>query len=215
MLLMMIEKNMQIDEIKFANTTMEFPENWEYLKKLENYIGRKITIVQPNTTFNKWFYGEFTKGKNKGRIRGMPFVIGHSWCCREFKVKPMERLQTKGDVVYLGIAYDEKERIQKDTKYKYPLVDWKITEQDCRNYLERIDMLNPLYDKFNRIGCWCCPKQSLNSLRILYRDYPKLWEKLKQYEKDSPHGFRTKDRESLIELETKFKEENKQTKLEI
>jgi 3'-phosphoadenosine 5'-phosphosulfate sulfotransferase (PAPS reductase)/FAD synthetase len=212
MLLMMIEKGMQIDDIRFANTTMEFPENWKYLKKLEEYIGRKINIIQPNTNFNKWFYGLYTRGNKKGMMRGMPYVLNHSWCCREFKVRPMERLKSKDDIVYLGIAYDEKHRIQKEKMYRYPLIDWKITENDCRRYLEQKGLLNPLYDKFNRIGCWCCPKQSLHSLKVLYTDYPKLWNQLKKYESDSPHGFRIGD--NLNQLENRFKKENQQTKLQ-
>jgi len=68
-------------------------------------------------------------------------------------------------------------------------------------------MLNPLYFKFKRLGCWCCPKQPIEALRILFEDYPKLWEKLKEYEKTSPfrpNGFKLKDYENKWKHQTKL-----------
>ena len=49
MLLKMIESNMKIDEIVFADTTFEFPELYEYIEKIEKHIGRKITILKPES----------------------------------------------------------------------------------------------------------------------------------------------------------------------
>jgi len=53
--------------------------------------------------------------------------------------------------------------------------------------------------------------QSLKSLKSLYLHYPELWNKLKQYEKDSPHGF--KPNFSLDQFENKVKRELTQTTL--
>ena len=39
MLLMMIENN-KIDEIIFLDTTVEFPQMYEHIEKVEKYIGR-------------------------------------------------------------------------------------------------------------------------------------------------------------------------------
>ncbi|RLC30978.1 MAG: hypothetical protein DRH37_04100 [Deltaproteobacteria bacterium] len=63
-------------------------------------------------------------------------------------------------------------------------------------------MIPPIYDKFKRNGCWLCPKQSKESLQILYQEYPDLWKKLKEYEKDSPHGFKVE--KTLAEYELDF-----------
>ena len=40
MLLKMIENNMLIDDIIFLDTTVEFPEMYEHISKVEKYIGR-------------------------------------------------------------------------------------------------------------------------------------------------------------------------------
>jgi len=46
MLIRMIELGMQIDEILFADTGVEFPEMYDYIREVEIYIGRKIKVVQ-------------------------------------------------------------------------------------------------------------------------------------------------------------------------
>ena len=188
MLLRMIELKYPIDEIIFCDTQLEYPEMYNWIKQIEKLIDRKITFVKGDD-WDKWFYGKWTRGKHFGEIRGFPFVCGMNWCTRELKHKPMENLREKGDIIYLGIATNESKRVQKNTKYKYPLIEWGWSEQDCIDYLEKKGLKHPL-SKFKRTGCWCCPKQNLQSLRILMTDYPKLWKKLKQYEKDSPRGFR-------------------------
>lgn len=189
MLIMMIEKGMQIDEIVFADTKLEFPEMYEYIDKVEDYIGRPITRLKTHKNFDDWFYGKVTRGKNKGIQRGFPLVAYPCYWNRESKLNVLNK-KCKGNYRYIGIACDEPKRVRKHEGYIYPLVDWGVTESDCIEYLKERDMLNPLYERFDRLGCWLCPKQSISSLESLYFYYPELWEKLKQYEKDDPNGFR-------------------------
>jgi 3'-phosphoadenosine 5'-phosphosulfate sulfotransferase (PAPS reductase)/FAD synthetase len=56
MLLRMIELDMPIDKIIFADTTLEYPELYDYIKKVEKYIKRKITIVKPEYDLDHYFY---------------------------------------------------------------------------------------------------------------------------------------------------------------
>ena len=51
MLLHMIELNMPIDEIIFCDTGLEFPEMYEHIEKVEKYIGRKITRLKHEKSF--------------------------------------------------------------------------------------------------------------------------------------------------------------------
>ena len=46
MLLKLIEENRPIDEIIFIDTGLEFQEMYEHIKKVENFINRKITILK-------------------------------------------------------------------------------------------------------------------------------------------------------------------------
>jgi len=204
MLLAMIKKKMLIDKIVFCDTGLEFDEMYDYIKKIEKFINRSVTIIRGDT-FDKWFYGKWTSGKHKGIVRGWPKSCGTSWCTRELKTNPMNKL--KG-IVYLGIASDERHRMQKNQKYRYPLIEWNVTEKMCRNHLEKIGLLNPLYKKFNRTGCFLCPKQPESSLEIIFNEYPDKWKIMKEYDNASPVSF--KPNKSLLDLENKFKGKQQQ-----
>ena len=210
MLIRMLELDMQVDEILFADTALELPETYSYIDKIESYIGKKIIRLKKGN-WDKWFFGKITRGKLKGKMRGFPLVIYPCWHSREAKFKPLEE-RCAGHTRYIGYASNErsyqrqgiiKRYLDDNGKkgYRFPLVDWKATEDHCLNYLKRKGLHNPLYDKFRRLGCWCCPKQSKKSLFVLYRDYPKLWERLLWY--DSFSRFRPAH--SIAELDSEFK----------
>ena len=79
MLLRMLELGQQIDEIVFSDTGFEFPELYDYIKRVEKYIDRKVTILQPNKNFKEWFNGKVTRGDNKGKVRGFPLLAFPCW----------------------------------------------------------------------------------------------------------------------------------------
>lgn len=216
MLLMMIEREMPIDDIIFCNVMAtpnlggEFPEMYAYIQKIEDYIGRKISIVQAEISFEEQFYKEYQKGERAGQIYGYPFTTGFSWCNDRLKLKPLHKYQKRlGEhLSYLGIAADETKRLARMGKNtRAPLAEWGITEEMARTYLEERNLLNPLYDKFRRLGCWFCPKQCLESLRVLRREYPDYWRILLQWQEDSRRAFRPD--KTVFELEKRFYEEDK------
>lgn len=211
MLIKLIEDGENLDKIIFADTRLEFPEMYQYIERVQDYIKHEITIVKGNITFDDWFYDKFTKGRHKGQPRGFPKVVGLGcWAKRELKVKPLQKAEGKGNEIFIGITADEKERAYRETYqhnniYRFPLINWGLTGQDCINFLKERNLLNPLYEMFRRLGCWLCPKQGLESLKSLYKHYPELWDKLKKYEQDSPTGFKIDT--TVGELEQRFKRE--------
>jgi 3'-phosphoadenosine 5'-phosphosulfate sulfotransferase (PAPS reductase)/FAD synthetase len=210
MLLRMIELGMQVDEIVFADTGAEFPELYEYIKRVEKYIGREVTIVKPKRTFKETFFLEIGSGKSEGNIRGFPMKVFPCWWTRDAKIRPLDKASKDATHVYIGIAADEAQRMTKDKtkigKYKYPLIEWGWTEQDCIDYLNKINLFNPLYVNFNRLGCWFCPKQSTGSLFVLWKNYPELWKEFKEWEKISykETGRLIRIDKSLDEIEKSF-----------
>ena len=209
MLLMMLEKEIPVDEIYFADTGVEFPEMYKYIDKIEKHIEQPIIRLQPKKSWDDYFYATYKRGKRKGEKYGFPAVVYGCWARPKLKTEQLDKIHLPGNNIYIGIAVDEKERTNRkaytngDCNYKFPLVEWGMAEQDCVDYLAVKGLENPLYDRFSRLGCWMCPKQNLKSLKSLYLHYPNLWAKLKQYEKDSPHGFRLDY--TLEELELRFK----------
>ena len=64
MLLMMLERNMPVDEIIFCDTGMEFPELYQHLEAVEAYIGRKITRLKAPHSF-EYYMADIPKTRQR------------------------------------------------------------------------------------------------------------------------------------------------------
>lgn len=218
MLIRMLELNYPVDEIIFADTRYEFPEMYEYLEKVQEYLYKHFKDAPPIRTITtpepleKWIFGQISRGKRKGQIRGWPLTVHKCNWSRESKQKILEK-EIGNNIRYIGIALDEKHRMVKDHEergYKYPLIEWGWTEQDALEYLKGKDLHNVLYDKFDRLGCFWCPKQSIQSLRIIYNEYPDKWKWMMEWDKKisrikTDNSF--KPNWTLPELDQRFKKE--------
>lgn len=206
---------MRVDRILCADVgeMAEFPAMYEYIRRVENYIGREIEIVRSERyNARSIFYGYPSRGKYKDEIRGFPPTVGAGCRYRSWlKVEPLEAAAGPGNDVYIGIAADESQRSRAGEyakgkqRYHFPLVEWGMTEKDCLIFLKQKGLYNPLYDYFDRLGCFWCPKQGLRSLRQLYLHFPNLWAELRQMEHDQGRPF--KYGYPAYELESRFRNE--------
>lgn len=223
MLLKMLEMNdpvnYPVNRICFANTHFEFQELYDYLEFIDNYIQEhypdapRVEMLDPLKTWDDWFYGEITRGNNKGKVRGAPLRVYPCWWSRHAKVEPLQRAQKDYRWSFVGIASDEAHRVQKQDPKKpermqtrYPLIEWGWTENDCMEYLSHLGIGNHLYLSFNRIGCYHCIKQPLSSWYQVWSQWPDKFEESKEWDKESMrvsgHGLRMDY--TLEELEAKF-----------
>lgn len=214
MVLGLIEKGLPLDRIAFIDTGLDFGEQRNIIKICERKFKKlkprlQFDYIKPDISFEEQFYTKIKKGKNKGQIYGWPYTIGfNSWCNDRLKIRPFKKYmkQFKQDetIVYLGIAADEKGRLKKlQPNRKAPLAEWKMTEKDCIRYIKEKNFWNPLYWKFERLGCYLCPKQNNRALKSLRKHYPYFWQKMLRMDKDSPIPFRA-DGTTLRELEKNF-----------
>ncbi len=223
MLLMMLEKGIQVDRIINVDTTKEFPAMYRHIQKVQSMVPIKIEIVKIN--FDYWF-GEHikTRGKMKGtKGYGWP-DFRNRWCTalkqesyavtsNSMLYNPRKRggLNKISDniIEFHGIAYDEKERTLKNKgrNIQYPLVEWEITEKQALEYCysKGLDW-EGLYEKFQRTSCWCCPLSRIGELRVLYNDFPELWQELIEMDKKSFRRF--KSNYTVENLTKKFANEN-------
>ena len=226
MLLGMIERGMQIDCILFCDTGLEFPAMYDHIDRLEKDIGRPITFVkgehsfeylmfdvpvnrrEDSCIFKKYGAGFLGCGWPGPRLR---------WCTSQLKDVPREKflrnLRGKYHVKeYIGIAADEQYRLKrernKNPDHVHPLVDWNMTEADCLQYCyERGYDWGGLYGQFKRVSCWCCPLQSLEELRQLYKNYPGLWQTLKEWDRRTWRKFRADYGVEELQVRFDFEEE--------
>lgn len=217
MLLMMLKKNINIDEIIFCDTGKEFPEMYNHIEQVRNYIcknyNKDITILKPNKDFNYYMFDHIkTKGKNKGQ-KGYGWAsIKVRWCTTLLKQNVANRYlkskKYKNCIHYIGIAFDEPNRHQKKKdNIIHPLYNWRITEQKALEYCYSMGFYwGGLYNDFKRLSCYCCPFKNMNELKTIYIKYPKIWNELKEMDKKSINKF--KANYSIEDLEKKFNLDN-------
>lgn len=88
-------------EYVFCDTDKELPETYEYLAKLEAFLGKPIIRLNADRGFDHWLqvYGGYLPSS---RMR---------WCTRQLKLKPFEKYVGRDEVVsYVGIRADEERR---------------------------------------------------------------------------------------------------------
>jgi len=216
MLLMMLENNMPIDYIIFADTGKDFPQMREHLDKLAEYIKQhypeapEITVLRNEKTFDYLMFEHVKiRGKNKGKKGyGWASMIAR-WCTAELKTRIIDSfIKSLGVkcVQYIGIAADEPDRLRKIPGIIYPLDMWGIAEAAALQYCyERGFDWGGLYNYFDRVSCWCCPLKNLKELKNLYLHFPELWAELKEMDKRAFNQF--KRNYSVEQLEEKFKAE--------
>lgn len=192
----------------------EFPEVTEFKKKMDTYIKEKYGIEVEHlhakyadgtkVTYENYFY---TMNNVKGRIYGFPMVLGN-WCQSRLKIGASRGAVKRGDVQYIGIAFDEKKRKNQLSEAKVaPLVDFEIDEDLCGLHCQYEGILSPTYENSYRDGCWFCHNQGVEQLRLLRAKHPQLWELLLKWDNDSPVTFKA-DRHTVHDYDRRFEQED-------
>lgn len=213
MLLRMLEEGWQVDLILFCDTGLEFAGMYHHIDKLEKYIGRTITRLKSEKSFEYFFFEHSPKRKNPALVGYKGFSWSgprNRWCTAVLKTRVIDaylaKLAKDYEIIqYIGIAADEPQRIR---NYCYPLVEWGMTESDCLDYCkERGFDWDGLYDIFSRVSCWCCPLQSYDELRKLRRHFPELWAKLRDWDSRTWRTFLKHYSVEQLEIRFAFEEE--------
>lgn len=186
-------------EYVFCDTGAELPETYEYLDRLEAYLGRKIVRLRART---------FEDALRE--MRGFLPSPNARWCTRELKIKPFE--QYIGDDIaynYIAIRADEQHRkgyISKKPNIipRYPFIEDNITKDDVIRILEQSGLGLPAYYRWrSRSGCYLCFFQRRIEWIGLLENHPELFWKAASFERiDESAGMRFtwSARESLAEL---------------
>jgi 3'-phosphoadenosine 5'-phosphosulfate sulfotransferase (PAPS reductase)/FAD synthetase len=223
MLLRLVAEDRPVDGVIMADLGMEFPEMYEHVAKVEEYIGIPITRIHLDKPFAAYLLVHF-KGKGKRvteerMIRdiyvnteiGYSFPdMGNRWCTglkKQIIKQYMRKQYAEHDIIeYHGIASNEAARTHKNKDGRQiirPLLEWGMTEKDTLQYCYDCGFdWGGLYHKLRRVSCWCCPLKSLDELEILYREYPEKWATLKAWEASTYRTFRPGA--TLEQLEQRF-----------
>lgn len=172
-----------IHSMVFFDTGWEFPEVYKTLAALEQYIQFPLVILYPPRPFIM----ELSKNRWPSP--------GREWCRRR-KISTLRNYAKKiNSYELIGIAKNEEKRLlRKDYNSRnvmFPLVNWGFTETDNLEFCKQHGFnFGGLYDHFTRVSCFCCPMQSLNSYKELRQFYPKLWQKIVDWDRYLVQGNR-------------------------
>lgn len=209
MLLMMMERGEQIDDVIVYDTGMEFPEMYEHIDRLERDTGLTFTRLKMEPSFLEYMLEHKIKhGKHAGTI-GYGWPGPRSRWCTTYKTKTIDDyLKGHDDLSYcIGIAADERRRCKEGKRY--PLIEYGVTELEALKYCrDRGYDWGGLYDQFRRVSCWCCPLGSINDARMLRKHHPELWERMKEMEQGAWNQFRADC--SIFDLDERFLKEDEQ-----
>lgn len=190
----------------FTDTGKELPEVYEFLGRLEGFLGRRILPLNPQRTFDFWLR-EYNNFLPSPRTR---------WCTRQLKLLPFRKwikpwLDAGDEVVsYVAIRSDEDHRegytsTHERLTVKMPFREHGIDKEGVFDILNASGIGLPAYYQWrSRSGCtFCFFQQKIEWVR-LRNVHPDRFEEAKSYEKTAlEHGspFTWSQGESLAELE--------------
>lgn len=193
-------------EYFFTDTGKELPEVYEFLGRLEGYLGKPILRLNPGRDFEFWLreYGNFLPSPQT------------RWCTRQLKLAPFEQwvrpMLDAGDKVfsYVAIRSDEDYREGYTSKHENlkVVLPFRLSGIDKKGVIELLESTGVgrprYYDWRSRSGCtFCFFQQKIEWIR-LREQHPQAYEEAKAYEKtalDSGSPFTWTKGEPLSDLE--------------
>lgn len=204
----------------FTDTGKELPEVYEFLGRLEGFLGSPINYLNPHRDFDFWLrqYNHFLPSAST------------RWCTRKLKLEPFKYWirpwLAAGDLVhsYVAIRSDEDHREGMVAQHENLTVHMPFREGgvDKLGVLEILEGsglgLPKYYDWRSRSGCTFCFFQQKVEWVRLKQIHPDEFEKAKAYEKTAiEHGspFTWAHREPLTDLEQPERMEEIETDFEL
>lgn len=188
-------------EYIFNDTRKELPETYEYLDRIQDYLGKPINRLNAELGFDHWYevYGGMIPSNHR------------RWCTKQLKLKPFEEFCGEDRVLnYVGLRYDEEREGYISHKPNitpiYPFREAKLVLRDIEQILLDSGVGMPPYTKWgrSRSGCFFCFYQQKIEWVRLKETHPELYEEAKKYERvyeKTGNFFTWSSRESLSEME--------------
>jgi len=182
----------------FCDTTADFEETIQYVKKIKEFYGIDLVTVQSKLDF---FDSIENIGLPSRRAR---------WCCEVFKFAPIndygKKLGIKLFITGLRKSESQRRQLYSETDNNpllpfvqfNPILEWE--DYEIWEYIHTYNLpYNPLYDVgFDRIGCWCCPYKTTKEWGLIQKLFP---EKMSVFEKileKCAKKLKIKDKERFI-----------------
>ena len=191
----------------FGDTTLEFPTTYEYITRFRQNNPKTILKIAKNREQD--FYSVCEEIGPPARML--------RWCCTMFKTGPITRILNslfrdkkvltfygirKGESVsrskYDRVANGANVKIQKQT-VAAPIFNWG--DIDVWLYLlgEEVDFNDAYRLGYDRVGCWCCPNNTIRA-QLLSKVYmPEKSKKWRDYLIEFAKSIGKQDAEAYVD----------------
>lgn len=202
-------------EYYFSDTGCELPETYDFIDRLEAYLGKKIARLGSESTFEHHLflmkmryedYLEKSLALEKNTDTKQPpskvddFSILPSpinrWCTVRLKLKPFEKFVGDDPVKsYIAIRADEHRdgyvSTKKNIQAVFPFIHDDIVRKDVFKILEDTVGIPKYYKWRSRSGCYFCFFQRREEWLGLYDNHPDLFQKAVELEEknSTPNGY--------------------------
>jgi hypothetical protein len=201
-----MQRGWTIDEIVHVDLLdAESPATRAYVAQFRQWLRethqRDITIIQRDLYGDMLNNPAFTPAP--WRAKDGSFMLRRQ-CTRQYKVEPIRRYlygkyKRERIRLMLGISVDEFHRMRDSGSARienvYPLVDERLTRNDCRAILERAGLTTP-----PKSSCWFCPYRSARSQAELIKQYPTLRKMGEELERRINDERRTRGKDEIVVL---------------
>jgi 3'-phosphoadenosine 5'-phosphosulfate sulfotransferase (PAPS reductase)/FAD synthetase len=175
-------------EYVFCDTDKELDETYEYLSRIEAFLGKRIVRLNAKAGFDHWLdvFGGYLPSPQM------------RWCTKLLKLKPFEEYVGDAPVVsYVGIRADE-DRIgyistKPNIKAVFPFKEAGVDYAGVMKILQDSGIGMPPYLKWGRThsGCYFCFFQRPIEWVRLLETHPERFEDAMKYEKVSDDPGKT------------------------
>jgi len=192
----------------FGNTTLEFPSTLEYVQRYRE--NNPLAIFKTAINKEQDFYKVCEDIGPPARMM--------RWCCTMFKTGPITRILNnmypdKEILTFYGIRKSESitrsryRRVEDDAdslkirrqKVASPVFLWRDIEIWLYILSENLDFNNAYRLGYDRVGCWCCPNNTLKAQFLSQIYMPELSEKWRNFLIDFAKKIGKPDAEEYID----------------
>jgi len=224
-----LENKLPLDYVIFCDTGVEYEAIYKHIEVIR-IICKKNDIqfikLQNDLLFFDYI---FRYRRKRGKYKEFPYTFPsyhNRWCTGNLKIEPIRKWKSAFKNVffvnYIGYTFDEKNRANKfirkysgikNEQFLFPLIDKKITEKDCLNFILREKIFEKdyrfLYEINNRVSCWCCPFSRKQEILNLFRYFPEkvnIIKKAENYLKSlGLSSYKFQPSKSIYDYEKEFK----------
>jgi len=180
-------------EYYFSDTGCELDETYDFIDRLEGYLGKEIIRI-----------GDTRKDKKKGKslfehhLELNGFLLPspqQRWCTVKMKLEPFEQfVGTVGEVrSYIAIRADEHregyDSKKPNIKPVFPFIHDGIVRRDVFRILEKTVGIPEYYKWRSRSGCFFCFFQRREEWLGLHDNHKQLFKKAQEFEEKYGNGY--------------------------